>query len=330
MKLENRFAAAEGNQQIKEFMLPDVEATFRIFAAHWRTVSAGWSFPLHSHSLFEINLLLEGCQRIKLRGREYVQKPGDIVLLKPDDLHESLNEGNGNMTYYCIHFDTDERALREMLCRGESQCFPEHSELAGKIRPCLDKLLHLASQEYAGKLETKMSILSAMFELFAALTANLSQRESRRATDSRTTRIAGLIAAGLERVVGAAYAGEFVSTASGVRTGSAAGAETDNPETESADMQNSAQADTVAAVIRGLGYSPSACSRMFHNVYGMSPRQYLSQLKLKKAKLLLMQPELSVEMVAKMTGYGDIAHFSRQFKRWTGEAPGRFREKHHI
>lgn len=43
-----------------------------------------------------------------------------------------------------------------------------------------------------------------------------------------------------------------------------------------------------------------------------------------------MEPELSVEDVSRRLGYKDIAHFSRQFKRWTGEPPGKFRGRYHI
>ncbi|WP_136607339.1 AraC family transcriptional regulator [Paenibacillus dokdonensis] len=295
----------DGQQlQIREVMLPDVEATFRIYAAHWRTVAQGWEYPLHAHPLFEINLLMEGRQTMEVSGRTYVQEPGDLLLLKPEDLHESRSSGDGNMTYYCIHFDTDERALRELLCRDGQRYFSGDSPLACAIRPSLDKLIDLTSEDAAGKLETKMRTLSAMFELFAALTGSLSERENSRLTHTRAARIAERIAADLERAV----------------------EDTANEDGTSVDRT----ADTVAAVTAGLGYSMSACTRMFQRVYGISPRGYLSQLKLKKAKLLLMQPELSVESVSRMLGYGDIAHFSRQFKRWTGEAPGKFRGKYHI
>jgi AraC family transcriptional regulator, transcriptional activator of pobA len=43
-----------------------------------------------------------------------------------------------------------------------------------------------------------------------------------------------------------------------------------------------------------------------------------------------MQPELSVERVSRMLGYAEAALFSRQFKRWTGESPGKFRSRIHI
>uniref|UniRef100_A0A4Y8PUC8 HTH araC/xylS-type domain-containing protein n=1 Tax=Paenibacillus athensensis TaxID=1967502 RepID=A0A4Y8PUC8_9BACL len=75
-----------------------------------------------------------------------------------------------------------------------------------------------------------------------------------------------------------------------------------------------------------LGYTAAHCSRVFQSAYGMSPRQYLSMVKLRQAKLLLMDSELSVEQVAVRLGYHDVSQFSKQFKRWTNLSPSAYRQ----
>lgn len=304
--------------QVTEYMLPDMDSTFKLFAAHLRTVTSAWSYPRHSHPLFEVNLLLAGSQEMIVGGKRYVQHPGDFLLLRPEDVHESRALGTEPMTYYCLHFNVDEPVLRELLCRGEDLLHAADGPLAAIIRPSLDKLISLTSDGAGAKLADKMRALSAVFELFAGLSEGLAERESG-APGSRTNRIAAEIAAGLERSV---EEPEAWSVAAG-RGGGSGGDVADG-----ADGDRSRE--TVAAVTAGLGYSASSCNRIFRSVYGMSPRQYLSALKLKKAKLLLMEPELSVEAVSMRLGYKDIAHFSRQFKRWTGESPGKFRARFHI
>ncbi|MNC59455.1 DNA-binding transcriptional regulator AraC [compost metagenome] len=57
----------------------------------------------------------------------------------------------------------------------------------------------------------------------------------------------------------------------------------------------------------------------------MSPRQYLSDLIIRHAKLLLLDNSLSVEAIAHRLGYRDVSHFSKQFKRWTGLPPMGYR-----
>ncbi len=299
--------------QVTEYMLPDMDSTFKLFAAHLRTVTSAWSYPRHSHPLFEVNLLLAGSQEMIVGGKRYVQQPGDFLLLRPEDVHESRALGTEPMTYYCLHFNVDEPVLRELLCRGEELLHTAESPLAAIIRPSLDKLIALTSDGAGAKLADKMRALSAVFELFAGLSEGLAEREAG-APGSRTNRIAAEIAAGLERSVEESEAGNAVTVEGFGDDGG------DGDRTR----------ETVAAVTAGLGYSASSCNRIFRSVYGMSPRQYLSALKLKKAKLLLMEPELSVEAVSMRLGYKDIAHFSRQFKRWTGESPGKFRARFHI
>ncbi|GIO30435.1 MULTISPECIES: helix-turn-helix domain-containing protein [Paenibacillus] len=283
----------------KEVMLPDIDSTFRVFAAHWRTVAGDWSYPIHRHPLFEVNLVLEGTQEMCVNGKRYIQKPGDLMLLNPGDPHESRVIGEEDMTYYCLHFDVDEPSFRELLCWNHACFHKAGSPLSEAVRPALDRLLALTSDETAARVDSRMRILSALFELFAGISGTLSGQETD-ASHSRYSQIASRAASLLEREV---------------------------EETREGGARDSG--DTIASAAAAVGYSPSALNRIFAQVYGMSPRQYLSALMLKKSKLMLMDPELSVEAISARLGYKNIAHFSRQFKRWTGESPSRFRSRYY-
>jgi AraC-like DNA-binding protein len=60
--------------------------------------------------------------------------------------------------------------------------------------------------------------------------------------------------------------------------------------------------------------------RIFQKVYGMTPRQYLRDLRIGKAKELLKNG-LSVTRVCFDIGYESLPTFSRIFKRGTGYSP---------
>ncbi|MNV74972.1 Arabinose operon regulatory protein [compost metagenome] len=75
-----------------------------------------------------------------------------------------------------------------------------------------------------------------------------------------------------------------------------------------------------------LGISSSHCSRVFRQIYGISPRVFLSDQMLHEAKVLLDDPRMSVNEISTLLGYKDIAHFSRQFKRWCGISPSGYRK----
>ena len=299
------------NRYIAEFMLPDMDSTFRIFASHVHTVTRDWSYPRHTHPLFEVNLLLAGGQEMIVNSQRYIQKPGDLLLLRPEDVHESLAIGEEPMTYYCLHFNADDPILHALLSRRNFDLYESTSALTRAIRPSLDKLISLTSaNEVPLKLANKMRAMSAVFDLLAGLSEVLSEQGEEELASSKMGRVAFEIAARLEKSVeDSDIQGEALS------------------EVEKEEQYSR---DAVAAATADLGYSASSCNRIFQRVYGISPRQYLSGLKLKKAKLLLMEPELTVEAVSTRLGYKDIAHFSRQFKRWTGESPGKFRARFHV
>jgi len=50
-------------------------------------------------------------------------------------------------------------------------------------------------------------------------------------------------------------------------------------------------------------------------------------MKLKRARMLLFDNNLSIQQVGEKLGYADVAHFSRQFKRWTSLSPQAYRQQ---
>lgn len=65
--------------------------------------------------------------------------------------------------------------------------------------------------------------------------------------------------------------------------------------------------------------------RIFQQVYGVTPRQYLRDLRIERAKQLLRQGQ-SVTQVCHAVGYESLPTFSRAFKRGTGYSPQAWRQ----
>ena len=77
------------------------------------------------------------------------------------------------------------------------------------------------------------------------------------------------------------------------------------------------------AVIAGL--SRSHFARLFKEREGMSPREYVEDLRLKKALALLYSKRLSVKEIAYSCGIADVNYFCRLFRKHTGMSPGEYR-----
>lgn len=57
----------------------------------------------------------------------------------------------------------------------------------------------------------------------------------------------------------------------------------------------------------------------------MSPNQHYLNLRLKKAKELLLSTNLNIDEIAYHTGFGEISYFSKLFKKKNGVSPMVFR-----
>lgn len=83
----------------------------------------------------------------------------------------------------------------------------------------------------------------------------------------------------------------------------------------------------VAAMARRVGVSQAHFSRVFHKITEQSPRDFLVQTRLMRARHLLDCTELSVGEIAERLGYADIFFFSRQFKEKIGVSPAAYRKR---
>jgi|TARA_R110001606_G_C15399815_1_gene652716 AraC-like DNA-binding protein len=64
---------------------------------------------------------------------------------------------------------------------------------------------------------------------------------------------------------------------------------------------------------------------LFRRQVGMTPHQYLTELRMKEAWRLLEQSGLSVQRVADAVGYSSLSAFSDRFRAHFGKAPSHFR-----
>jgi AraC-like DNA-binding protein len=74
------------------------------------------------------------------------------------------------------------------------------------------------------------------------------------------------------------------------------------------------------------GISPFHFLRLFTNVLGVTPHQYLVRSRLKHAARLLANGDRAITDVAYDVGFGDLSNFVRTFHRAAGVSPRRFRE----
>lgn len=79
-------------------------------------------------------------------------------------------------------------------------------------------------------------------------------------------------------------------------------------------------------IANNLNHDYSKLSNLFSEVEGISIEKYYINLKVEKAKELIMYDELSLSEIADLLNYSSVAHLSNQFKKITGFTPTHFKQ----
>jgi AraC-like DNA-binding protein len=86
-------------------------------------------------------------------------------------------------------------------------------------------------------------------------------------------------------------------------------------------QNNLSQPLTVADMAEQVSLSPSAFAHLFRDVTGKSPYHFVKELRLDRARELLVDGEMPVATVSKQVGYSSASHFISEFRRRFGVTP---------
>ena len=78
---------------------------------------------------------------------------------------------------------------------------------------------------------------------------------------------------------------------------------------------------------RSVGISRVQLHRKLKDIIGMTPSDFIRNIRLKRACLLLQKPDVDVTQVAYAVGFSSQPHFSTAFKRYTGFSPTEYRQR---
>ncbi|MDR3542105.1 MAG: PocR ligand-binding domain-containing protein [Desulfosporosinus sp.] len=83
---------------------------------------------------------------------------------------------------------------------------------------------------------------------------------------------------------------------------------------------------TIEDIAQVVYLSPCYVSRIFKQGLGCTLMEYLTQIRVEKAKTMLKNPKYNVMQVAEESGFEDPAYFTRVFKKLEGITPSRFKQ----
>lgn len=83
----------------------------------------------------------------------------------------------------------------------------------------------------------------------------------------------------------------------------------------------------VMQMVQRSGLPERSFKRRFQQAAGMSPLEYVHNLRLEEAKLMLERNDQPIEDIANDVGYEDAGFFSRLFRRQVGMTPAAYRKR---
>lgn len=125
------------------------------------------------------------------------------------------------------------------------------------------------------------------------------------------------------------FVNRFIETTSGkTRTANPMTARDRRRAVESALWMDAHADQTVdlESTATAAGVSSFHFLRLFSNVLGVTPHQYLVRARLRHAARLLADDARSITSIAFDVGFGDLSNFVRTFHRAAGVSPRRFRD----
>ncbi len=226
-------------------------------------------------------------------------------------LEKSVRIGHGDL----IVWDSEEK---------EPPITNEDEQSAQRLLSTDDKSLNIA---FADSLESRGLRCSQLLNLFTCALRAVCDREgiSKNVLSERENLLRESFSAALS-------IRELCDDVAGLCFDRAADTDVSDADANFADRiadyleQNYAEYITNQMLSAMFGYVPSYLSAVFRRAKGISPVEYLTQVRMERARKLLREcPDMLIKDIASRVGYKNQYHFSRTFKKYANMWPTDYR-----
>jgi AraC-like DNA-binding protein len=91
--------------------------------------------------------------------------------------------------------------------------------------------------------------------------------------------------------------------------------------------QHQGEEITLSSVAKAANTSVFYFCKLFKKATGLNFTDYVSRVRIEKAKNLLLNPNLRISEIAYEVGFQSLTHFNRVFKRVIGQSPTEYRAR---
>ena len=266
-----------------------------------------YPIKMHAHDFYELNVIVRGRGRHYIEDQNYPAEPGDVFAMPPGVRHGYWAQ-TGDMSIFHLLIEprlfADYRAVLEQI-PGVHMLFDTEPKIRSRLEGS-DLFLKLSPQrqervqaEFGGLIAASKPSGGAAETLFAmrevCLLGELGQwmqEQYALAAKKAPRRTMPLALAGIVGYIERNYASRI----------------------------------TLKDLAAHANYSRAGLDRNFKDAFGVTPFEYLTAVRVRRAEQLLLETDRSVADIAQDCGFYDSSHFTRFFRRVTGRAPSAYRK----
>ncbi|QOS78984.1 helix-turn-helix transcriptional regulator [Paenibacillus sp. JNUCC31] len=244
-----------------------------------------------SHSDYDLWFITAGSVKITIHGMEHIAAPGDVVFFYPDMPYTASATGELCQFIY-MHFDFSISEQRRIL---------EQFQLSGIVpgkRICEETALFISSYQ-----RLKHGSVASGSPLYLKATLLLV-----------ISKILELHGQGL-------YNGEFLKDGQRNKTEGNLGVLQGVFQYVDANLHRPIRVHELASI---AGVSEKYFISLFKKTLGITPGQYMNQIKMNRARDYLYEKKYTIQQIAGFLGYPDPFTFSKAFKKVYHVPPSKF------
>ena len=252
--------------------------------------------PLHWHSEFELNYILDGSAEFLCGEERFITRKGDIVIIPPNMSHAIYTFGNSTQRYDTIVFSADMIGAHAND-RSAAECIIPLMNSHSVIKPHIT-----AEHPYYSEFKT---ITENIFSCAKGDSYKLDMLMK-----SELLRLFWLLEDNEDIHAAADCGSEYSSIRSSLEY----------------INENFCENITVQQLADISHLSKSYFMSRFRQSAGVGAIEYINQLRIKKACRLLLESSMSMTETAFECGFRNISNFNRQFKKLVGCTPCEYRK----
>ncbi len=248
----------------------------------------------------EIVSVVSGQGVLEIAGERIDFAKGDVLFIRPFVPHRFTESGASDGEHVAVHFDL-------------APSVPAFSDELEHRRPYSVTLTHGLDFPTRVRITQTHRVATALTDLLNEWSSSSTDPLSRIAVSQS---LCGVLIALLRHNRGAAGVSPSISSASRARIALV----------DEFLKLHIADKITPALLAQAAGVSAGRLGTVFRQMWGMSPLEYVRHMRVEQARRLLEDPLLSVKEIAARTGFEDVYHFSKVFRKIDGLSPTHYRE----